>query len=130
MKVMSFILVLLFSAAILIAGELTSDRLEDPLLPVPATGCDYVIGDVNGSDSYNGLDITFGVNYFRGGPDPFCPLGSCPIPPCDAFYYCGDVNGGCSYNGLDITYGVNYFRGGPGPVPCGSCPPVGGTSMR
>lgn len=87
-------------------------------------GCNYVTGDVNGSDSYNGLDITYGVNFFKGDPDPICPLGSCPIAPCDAFFYCGDVNGSCSYNGLDITYGVNYFKGGPDPIPCPDCPPV------
>ena len=87
--------------------------------------CDYVTGDVNGSGSYNGLDITYGVNYFKGGGDPFCPFGSCPIPPCDAFFYCGDVNGSCGYNGLDITYGVNYFKGGSDPFPCPDCPPAG-----
>jgi hypothetical protein len=88
------------------------------------SGCDYVIGDVNGSDNYNGLDITYGVNYLKGGSDPMCPYGTCLIPPCDAFFYCGDVNGSCSYNGLDITYGVNYFKGGPGPIPCADCPPM------
>jgi len=93
------------------------------------SGCEYIVGDVNGSDSYNGLDITYGVAYFKGGPDPFCPFGSCPIPPCNTFFYCGDVNGSCSYNGLDITYGVAYFKGGPGPVPCPSCPPVGGPAV-
>lgn len=90
-----------------------------------AGGCDYVIGDVNGSDSYNGLDITYGVNFFKGGALPMCPFGSCPIPPCNSFYYCGDVNASCSYNGLDITYGVSYFKGGAGPMPCGDCPPGG-----
>jgi hypothetical protein len=90
-------------------------------------GCDYVVGDANGSSSYNGLDITYGVNFFKyGSPVPQCPFGSCPIPPCDAFYYCGDVNASCNYNGLDITYGVNYFKyGSPGPAPCGDCPPDG-----
>ncbi|UCC79633.1 MAG: hypothetical protein JSW64_15435 [Candidatus Zixiibacteriota bacterium] len=91
----------------------------------PPPECDYVVGDVNGSDSYNGLDITYGVNYFKGAGDPMCPYGSCPIPPCNNFFYCGDVNGSCSYNGLDITYGVNYFKGGLGPVPCDDCPPGG-----
>jgi hypothetical protein len=91
--------------------------------PCPPPGCDYVMGDVNGSDSYNGLDITYGVNYFKGGSDPMCPLGSCSIPPCDAFFYCGDVNGSCSYNGLDITYGVSYFKGGSEPIYCMDCPP-------
>lgn len=88
-------------------------------------GCDYVVGDVNGSSSYNGLDITYGVAFFKGGPDPMCPFGSCPTPPCDGFFYCGDVNGSCSYNGLDITYGVSYLKGGPGPLPCSSCAPPG-----
>ena len=87
-------------------------------------GCDYVVGDVNGSSSYNGLDITYGVSYFKGGNDPMCPIGSCPIPPCNTFFYCGDVNASCSYNGLDITYGVSYFKGGAGPMPCADCPPV------
>jgi hypothetical protein len=85
--------------------------------------CDYVVGDVNGSDSYNGLDITYGVNFFKGGSNPVCPFGSCSISPCDSFFYCGDVNGSCSYNGLDITYGVNYFKGGTDPIPCPNCPP-------
>jgi hypothetical protein len=93
--------------------------------PCPTGGdCDYVTGDVNGSDSYNGLDITYGVNYFKGGSDPLCPNGSCPIPPCDAFFYCGDVNGSCSYNGLDITYGVAFFKGGSAPINCPDCPPA------
>jgi hypothetical protein len=93
--------------------------------PLLLAGCPYVTGDVNGSNNYNGLDITYGVGYFKGAPDPQCSFGSCPIPPCDAFFYCGDVNASCNYNGLDITYGVNYFRyGSPGPQPCADCPPV------
>ncbi|UCC79245.1 MAG: serine hydrolase [Candidatus Zixiibacteriota bacterium] len=81
--------------------------------------CDYVVGDVNGSESYNGLDITYGVNFFKGGPAPTyeCECGQ------TTWYVGGDVNGSCSYNGLDITYGVNYFKGGSAPVPCASCPP-------
>jgi len=85
-------------------------------------GCDYVVGDVNGSDSYNGLDITYGVAFFKGGPPPPCP--DCPVGDCNSWHYCGDVNASCSYNGLDITYGVAYFKGGPGPMYCDDCPPV------
>jgi hypothetical protein len=84
-------------------------------------GCDYVVGDVNGSSNYNGLDITYGVNFFKGGNLPLCP----ECPPCAGFHYCGDVNASCNYNGLDITYGVNYFKGGSAPAPCGDCPPAG-----
>ncbi|UCC79739.1 MAG: exo-alpha-sialidase, partial [Candidatus Zixiibacteriota bacterium] len=90
-------------------------------------GCAYTVGDVNGSDSYNGLDITYGVNYFKGGPDPLCP--ECPIAECNTWYYCGDVNGSCSYNGLDITYGVAYFKGGPSPIFCPDCPPADGDAF-
>jgi hypothetical protein len=86
-------------------------------------GCDYVVGDVNGSDSYNGLDVTYGVNWFKYNVDPpLCP--DCPVGDCNTWYYCGDVNGSCSYNGLDITYNVNWFKYGIDPaVPCPDCPP-------
>lgn len=82
--------------------------------------CDYFVGDVNGSASYNGLDVTYGVSFFKGGPPP---VYSCECTPGHVFYVSGDVNGSCSYNGLDITYGVTYFKGGPGPIPCPDCPP-------
>jgi len=87
-------------------------------------GCDYIVGDVNGSNNYNGLDITYGVNFFKyGNPPPQC---NPDCPPCAGWHYCGDVNNSCNYNGLDITYGVNYFKyGSPAPIPCDDCPPVG-----
>jgi hypothetical protein len=92
--------------------------------PCLVAGCDYVPGDVNGSNNYNGLDITYGVNFFKyGSPEPQCP--DCPIPGCNDWHYCGDVNGSCNYNGLDITYGVNYFKyGSPPPIFCAGCPPI------
>ncbi|UCC79830.1 MAG: hypothetical protein JSW64_00315 [Candidatus Zixiibacteriota bacterium] len=86
----------------------------------PIDLCTYVVGDVNGSDSYNGLDIQYGVNYFKGGSAPLCSGCS----PCSEWYYCGDVNADCTYSALDITYGVSYFQGGPAPVPCEDCPPA------
>lgn len=39
-------------------------------------GCDYVAGNVNGSCSYKGLNITYGMNYFKGGSGPI-PCGDC-----------------------------------------------------
>jgi len=91
--------------------------------PCSTGGCDYELGDVNGSDTYNGLDITYGVNFFKyGSPDPQCDPD---CPPCQGWHYCGDVNASCNYNGLDITYGVNYFKyGSPAPEPCDDCPPI------
>ncbi len=83
--------------------------------------CDYTVGDVNDSGEYNGLDITFGVSFFKGSaPPPYV----CECTQGNSWYVAGDVNGSCSYNGLDITYGVAYFKGGPNPIPCADCPPI------
>ena len=87
-------------------------------------GCSYAVGDVNGSGGFDGLDLTYGIRFFKGGDIPLCSLGSCPYPPCNQFYFCGDINGSCSYNGLDISYGVAYLKGGPAPVPCPRCLPT------
>jgi YHS domain-containing protein len=88
--------------------------------------CDYVVGDVNGSETYNGLDIIYGVNYFKIiGPAPFY---ECECTPGNTWYVSGDVNGDCIYNGLDVGYGVNYFKGGPMPIPCPDCPPADGVT--
>ncbi len=94
--------------------------------------CDYVVGDVNGSMTYNGLDITYGVSYFKGGT---APAFECECTPGNIWFVSGDVNGSCTYNGLDITYGVTYLKGGPGLVSCADCPPSsglvpGGPSVR
>jgi hypothetical protein len=92
--------------------------------PWVVSGCPYIVGDANGSNSYNGLDVTYGVNWFKYGVDPpLCP--TCPIPDCNTWYYCGDVNASCSFNGLDVTYSVNWFKYGVDPaVPCVDCPPI------
>jgi hypothetical protein len=89
-----------------------------------ATGpvCDYTVGDANGSHSFNGLDVTYSVGYFKGGP---IPPYTCECTPGHIWYVAGDVNASCSFNGLDVTYMVSYFKGGPGVHPCGDCPPGG-----
>lgn len=87
----------------------------------PSGGCEYVVGDVNSSGDFNGLDVTFGVSYFKGGaPPPY----ECECTPGNTWFVAGDVNGSCNYNGLDITFAVAYFKGGAAPVPCADCPPV------
>jgi hypothetical protein len=86
------------------------------------SNCNYVVGDVNNSQSFTGLDVTYSVRYFKGGPMPpyscFCPLHG-------TWYVSGDVNGSCSFTGLDVTFMVRYFKGGPHPIPCADCPPAG-----
>jgi hypothetical protein len=90
-------------------------------LNVIAGGCSYVVGDANGNEAFNGLDVTYSVAYFKGGPPP--PF-ECECTPGNTWYVAGDVNGSCSYNGLDVTYMVAYFKGGPLPRPCPDCPPA------
>ena len=84
--------------------------------------CHYVVGDVNGSWNLNGLDVTYGVSYFEGGPLPINCL--CECTPGRVWYVCGDANGSCTYNGLDITYLITIYQGGPWVIPCPDCPPV------
>ncbi len=35
-----------------------------------AGGCSYTLGDVNGNNIFNGIDVTYGVLYFKGGAAP------------------------------------------------------------
>ncbi len=82
--------------------------------------CNYTVGDANGNGSFNGLDVTYSVNYFKGGAPPSY---SCECPPGNTWFVSGDVNNSCSFNGLDVTYMVNYFKGGAAPNPCATCLP-------
>jgi len=93
----------------------------------PPPVCDYVVGDVNNSGDYNGLDITYSVNFLKGGP---APPYECECVPGDTWYVAGDVNNSCNFNGLDVTYGVTYLKGGPAPVPCVDCPPAPGVTGK
>jgi hypothetical protein len=120
-------------------GELiiTSNDPDQPSIILPVTllvrsGCAYLPGDINGVPPANGIDVTFGVTYFKGGavPPVECPM--CPQPA--PFYGALDVNASCTVNGIDITYFVGYLKGGPSLIYCLSCPPagltIGGDSSR
>ncbi|UCE65699.1 MAG: hypothetical protein JSU85_12680, partial [Candidatus Zixiibacteriota bacterium] len=109
--------------------DITSNDPDTPAGTVPVNltvitsgpECNYVVGDVNSSGAYDGPDVTYSVNYFKGGP---APPYSCECTPGNIWHVSGDVNASCSYNGLDVTYGVAYFKGGAGPMPCADCPPI------
>lgn len=87
--------------------------------------CFYVPGDINGNSEANGVDVTYGVNYFKGfGPPPPVECADCPNPG-ESIYGAGDVNANCQFNGVDITYFVNYLKGlGPALSFCADCPPA------
>jgi hypothetical protein len=85
------------------------------------SGCSYVPGDINNNGAANGIDVTYGVSYFKGGnPPPY----TCECTPGNFWFVAGDVNGNCVFNGIDITYMVAYFKGGASLIPCPSCPPM------
>jgi hypothetical protein len=84
--------------------------------------CTYVVGDVNGNGSFTGLDVTYAVRYFKGGPQPpyscECPSGSGHV-----WFVTGDANASCSFNGIDVIFMVRNFRMDPtGAIPCPLCP--------
>ena len=81
--------------------------------------CNFIIGDINGSGTANGIDVTYGVGYFKGGPPP--PV-SCDCPPYGNIYPGGDVNGNCAFNGIDISFYVSYLKGGAVLSSCPNCP--------
>jgi hypothetical protein len=90
-------------------------------------GCSYTPGDFNGNGEFNGIDVVYGVGYFKGGPQPPVDCGA-PVGPCpqaSPFYAAGDVNGSCVFNGIDITFFVGYLKGvQPELLYCPSCPPA------
>jgi hypothetical protein len=95
-----------------------------PLQLLEHISCPYVPGDINGSGLLNGIDIVYGVNYFKGGNPPMVRCDMCP--QSQPFYAAGDINGDCIFNGLDITYIVHYLKTSFPPVRfCPSCPPAG-----
>ena len=88
--------------------------------------CSYVPGDINGNGSANGLDVTFGVAYFRGDTITIPPDScfNCPDNN-DTLLAAGDVNGSCSFNGIDITYFVAYLKSmNPALLFCQDCAPT------
>ena len=86
------------------------------------TGFDYILGDINGNGVANGVDVSYGVNYFKGFGD--APPFQADCPGHGLLYAAGDVNANCQFNGVDITYFVNFLKGlGPALTPCPDCPP-------
>jgi hypothetical protein len=108
--------------------EITSDDTTVvSVIMVVASGCQYIPGDINGNGFTNGIDVTFGVAFFKGGniPPIDCGTPEGPCPQASPFYAAGDVNGNCAFNGIDITFFVSYLKGGqPEILFCETCPPA------
>lgn len=94
--------------------------------PTGPIGCAYTPGDINGNGTANGIDVVYGVNYFKGGSHP--PIDCYPVCQSEPnpFFAAGDVNGNCAFNGIDITFFVRYLKGQvPSLLSCTDCPPAG-----
>jgi hypothetical protein len=83
--------------------------------------CYYIPGDFNNNGVVGLSDLTYFVNFFKGGaPPPYM----CPCPS-DPFYAACDVTGDCMVNGADATRFVRYIKGIVGNLSyCSSCPPA------
>ena len=92
--------------------------------------CAYIPGDVNSSGTANGVDITFMVNFFKGGDPPHEECLPCSSLGGNMLYPQGDVNGNCTWNGIDVTYFVAYLKGIGQPIRyCDNCAPAGGGGL-
>ncbi len=102
----------------------TSLVILDMVMREGAAGCSYVRGDINNNGSANGIDVVYGVNYFKGASAPGIDCGGI-CPQASPFYAAGDVNGNCAFNGIDISFFVNFLKGiQPALLNCPSCPPT------
>lgn len=87
---------------------------------IHTTPCNRVPGDINNSGAANGIDVTYGISYFKGGnaPPQICQCWSHP-----EFCVNCDVNASCQFNGVDITYLVSILGGRDVELlPCPDCP--------
>lgn len=109
---------------------ITSNDPDTPILHRPKIviqvrsvqeGCSAVPGDANSSGTFNGIDVSYSVNYLKGiGP---APSDTCNCPPWGDIMAAADANGSCGFNGIDVSYSVNYLKGlGPAPALCEDCP--------
>ena len=113
---------------ILSSNDPDTPSLNAPVIVMNVTdtssaACDVTPGDANGNGTFNGLDVTYSVNYLKGIGG--APPDTCDCPPYLDLLAAADANGNCAYNGLDVTYSVNYLKGiGPAPALCDDCPTI------
>jgi hypothetical protein len=110
---------------------LDSNDPDEPLIMIPVSleitgGCDYVVGDYNGSGAFNVADIVDGYSRLKTGlPEPAYEC-ECPYGSGNEWAVAMDVNNSCAFNVADIVDGYSKLKtGSPELAPCEDCPPVG-----
>ena len=88
-------------------------------------GCGpYIIGDYNGSGSFNVADIISAFSKLKTGlPDPYL-LCECPAESGNPWAVAMDLNASCGFNVADVIAGFSKLKtGSPELISCPSCPP-------
>ncbi|MEE9555038.1 MAG: SBBP repeat-containing protein, partial [candidate division Zixibacteria bacterium] len=90
------------------------------------SGCDYIIGDFNGSGSFNISDIIDGFSKLKIGSPEADLICECPSGSGNEWAIAIDVNNSCAFNISDIIDGFSKLKtGSPELEPCADCPPPG-----
>ena len=119
------------------AIEITCNDPTESFVSIPARfivggtpPCDYIIGDFNGSLSFNVADIIAAFSKLQTGlPEP-AYLCECPPGGGVEWAVAMDVNNSCIFNVADVIIGFSKLTtGSPDLIPCELCPP-GGRSPR
>ena len=84
----------------------------------------YVIGDYNGSESFNVADIIAAFSKLQTGLPDAALLCECPPGGGNIWAVAMDVNGNCSFNVADVIAGFSRLQtGSPELAACELCPP-------
>ncbi len=99
----------------------------DPCEPVSSLCGDYVVGDYNGSGTFNVADIISAFSKLKTGTPDAALLCECPVG-ANPWAVAMDVNNSCAFNVADVIAGFSKLKTGAPPlVPCEECPPEGGS---
>lgn len=113
--------------------RITCNDPTESLITIPVTFsvgggpmCEYVIGDYNGSETFNVADVIAAFSKLKtGAPEAALPC-ECPYGSGDVWAVAMDLNNSCNFNIADVIAGFSKLKVGfPEPVPCEECPPGG-----
>lgn len=105
--------------------QFTGNAESSTFVNMSGSSCGYyVIGDYNGSLSFNVADVVDAFSRLKTGlPEPAL-LCECPAGSGNFWAVAMDVNNSCAFNVADIIDGFSRLKtGSPILAPCAMCPP-------